>query len=109
MGNQEKIKALRAQQRAYLDSLPTETDEIFSSALKLLQSDYGEYPEGFEFALHALDLLSENLENHDFENLEAVAYLANKAFHSLRKSKMDLDQVNRILRNKFRLDEKRGC
>lgn len=105
--NQKKIKALRDQQQAYLDSLPTETDEILGSALKLLQSDFGNYPEGFEFAFHTLDLLSGVLKNHnhDCENLEAAAYLAEKAFLELRKSKEDLDKVNDILRNKFRLEK----
>ena len=111
--NQEEIKALRDQQQAYLDSLPTETDEILSEAMKLLKSDFGNYPDGFEFAFHTLDLLSETLKNHDHEceNLEAAAYLADKAFLELRKSKEALDKVNDILRNKFRLakEEKRDA
>ncbi|MBL1436834.1 MAG: hypothetical protein COB08_011655 [Rhodobacteraceae bacterium] len=103
--NQKEIEELRDQQQSYLDSLPTETDEILGSALKLLQSNFGNFPEGFEFALHALDLLSDKLKNHDHdcENLEAAAYLAHSAFLGLRKSKEDLDHVSDILRNKFRL------
>lgn len=107
----ERVNAMRAQQQAYLDSLPSEPEEIIRAASKLMHTELGAYPDGFEEALHlsvALEALVK-VGELDSEGLDrdAANYIAADISTRLMNTRRSLDRISDLLANPRRLEREK--
>lgn len=97
----EMVNALRARQEAYRASLPTEPAEAIRAARKLIQNNYGNYPEGFEDALHLSVALATLVQHENFATdgwvSGAAQYIAEKVMTSLHTAAVQIDRAVDIL------------
>ena len=103
-----KARELRERQAEYLKSLPSERDAAIRLALKYLEHDYGEYPEGVEEALHLSAILAEALRfskvaGYQWEP-ESAIHVADRIEMALRRATSALDRANDVLRNPARVE-----
>ena len=95
------VQALRAKQRAYLETLPTDPDEVVRAALKVMNPKGYRYPEGFEDALHIAHGLAFLIEHGEIEeggfDRESARYLANTMVVNLRACRRRFDHLTDIL------------
>ncbi|MEM9578259.1 MAG: hypothetical protein AAF999_14745 [Pseudomonadota bacterium] len=106
-----EAQALREQQTAYLDSLPTDPNEAIQAAWKLMHPDYDNYPEGFEEALHLSFALEAMIKDANIDDegptRDAALYVADRMVTALCRTSEQLDRVSDILRKPGRTD--RDC
>lgn len=103
----DKIEALRARQKGYLKSLPSNPEDCLRAAARLLHSGGDAYPEGFEeafFLSFALAPMIKNLET-DMPGPErsALLYVADRIQFGLSRFAPRLEEVADILGNPARL------
>lgn len=103
-----KARKLRKRQAEYLKSLPFERDEAIRLALKYMEHDHGDYPEGIEEALHLSAMLVEALRaskvsGYEWEP-EAAIYVADRIEMAMRKATIALDRAHDLLRNPARVE-----
>lgn len=103
----DKIEGLRARQRDYLKSLPTNPEDCLRAAAKLLHTGGDVYPEGFAeafFLSFALVPMIKNLET-DMPGPErsALLYVADRIKCGLSRFAPALEEVSDILGNPARL------
>jgi len=96
-------RELRQRQAEYRKSLPTDPAEAIRLALRHLEYDTGDYPEGVEEALHLSAMLVEALRYSEVAGYEwepeAAIYVADRIEMAMRRATAALDRVNDILRN----------
>ena len=99
------VDNLRSRQKAYRASLPTDPDEIITAALAAMYPGGGDYPDGFEEALHlshALVVMVEDGIDDAGSNRDAAVYIADRVIECLRNLGRSLDQVGDLLSNRKR-------
>lgn len=94
---------LRQRQAEYRKSLPTDPAEAIRLALRHLQYDRSDYPEGIEDALHLSSALADLMlvacdQEKSFDPI-AANYIAERMETAMRKAVAALDRANDILRN----------
>lgn len=112
----EDAKKLRERQAQYEASLPTDPEEVISSALRLLHPNGNSYPEGVEEALQLSCALAVIVKHGDLEVLsperETAVYLADRLEVATRNAAGRLDRLSDVLcaksRQKRREAEQRG-
>lgn len=101
-------RRLRERQSEYLKSLPSDREAAIKLALKYLENDCGEYPEGIEEALHLSSALVEVLRfskvsGYQWEP-EAAIYMADRIEMAMRQAVVALDRANDALRNPAKIE-----
>ncbi|KPN62088.1 hypothetical protein SAMN04488527_12914 [Aliiroseovarius crassostreae] len=96
-------RELRQRQAEYRKSLPTDPAEAINLALRHLEYDHGDYPEGIEDALHLssalADLMLVACDKEMGWDPTAAKYIAERMETAMRKAVAALDRANDILRN----------
>jgi hypothetical protein len=106
-----RAQTLRARQRAYLDSLPTDPAEAIADARKLLSHDYTAAPKGFEDALHLSQALSALIAQGDLDapspTYDAALYIAQRINLALHDTNDSLKRARDVLGNPARVERDR--
>lgn len=105
--NREKVDELRAQHAEYLASLPTEPKDCMDEALRALGPDGGNYPEGFEEAMHLSHTLAPMIHHLDASQpgpeREAMLYVAERICVGLFNAAAAINHAGEALANPGRL------
>ncbi|SDX21377.1 hypothetical protein [Roseicitreum antarcticum] len=102
-GTVAHAEVLRARQKAYLDSLPTDPQEAIRAALKLMSDNGKKHPAGVQEALHlsyALGaMVSEGYLEGSEQSRDAALYVAYQLSDALCRATRQLDRIADILSN----------
>lgn len=97
----DDVTELRARQKAYEKSLPTDPREAARKALGILHPDGSEYLEGFEKALHLSWALEALIKGRDLDaqgrERDAALWIARELTDGLSTAAVQLDHISNLL------------